>query len=88
MNLIIGVACDSNILRYSPDYDAPSPEADEMELELPEDGAPAAVIEVHDPAGGSRSIRTAAAAAASAGSNGDLNSRLSSMMDNIPGMVR
>ena len=64
----------------SPDYDAPSPQADEMELELPEDAATPAVIEVHD----TTSVRNNAGGS----SNGDLNSRLSSMMESIPGVVR
>lgn len=37
----------------SPDYDAPSPQADEMELELPDDDEPPSHIAINEPAEGS-----------------------------------
>ena len=78
----------------SPDYDAPSPEADEMELELPDDSAPAAPIAVNEPVIQQSSRQSSFEEMANppyhrstSEGSGDLNSRLDSMMNSIPGMV-
>ena len=68
---------EDNIESISPipspphDYEAPSPEADEMELELPEESGEAK-ISLNQPLHGQDS-------------GSDLNSRLDSMMNTIPG---
>ena len=60
-----------------------------MELELPEDGNPnSSHIEVHDTRDNGNGRMLISAAATGGNPNGDLNSRLNSMMESIPGMVK
>lgn len=69
----------------SPDYDAPSPKGDELELQLPDD-APASTsnVDAHNPSGNPTSQSTSpqsifTAKRGSGLTSGDLNSRLDSM---------
>ena len=69
----------------SPDYDAPSPKGDELELQLPDD-APASTsnVDAHNPSGNPTSQSTSPQSIftpkkGSGITSGDLNSRLDSM---------